>query len=104
MEGLVLKIFIVSILQCLQSNVGELFKLLILYWPGYLKASISLEKISWIPNMVFYLAMSGETFFRQERWLNKILRGKLEMTALYVFGKTNGWREWRGAYFHNTHR
>ena len=37
MEGLVLKIFIVSILQCLQSNVGEFFKLLILYWPGYLK-------------------------------------------------------------------
>ena len=57
MEGLVLKIFIVSILQCLQSNVEELFKLLILYWPRYLKASISLGKISWMPNMVFYLAM-----------------------------------------------
>ena len=30
MEGLVSEIFIVSILRCLQSNVGELFKLLIL--------------------------------------------------------------------------
>ena len=54
--------------------------------------------------MVFYLAMSDEALFQHERWLNKILRGELEMAALYGFRKTNGWREWRGAYFHNTHR